>query len=355
MFDKKFERLIKRGILTERELSECLRESLASGKYPEDWLTEKGVPRYEILFCLSEFYGFPFVEYDESVIASFFLIRRLSMEKLKRNLWFPLAVSKGRAEVIAYHPFDPDVIKDIKDTLGIQEIDFIVALPSDLVRIIEHNFDVNPRFPASAGRTPLAKVRTFLADRRSLMACTRTSLSKGRTGLAFLRTGIAFIAIAIVLFRIFGIGLLTVFEAALLISGVIMAVDGLLWYLPARKSGRKVYDFSGTEPTWGTTTLEMSDPGDNPVFKRTGYIEGAAVLRSNWSNLSPVMRRRFLASDRTDFAEERTMWQATGQKWRGRAPGWHLVERVLRAADSVLPYCVSSVPGHGLFLTPPLL
>ncbi len=51
----------------------------------------------------------------------------------------------------------------------------------------------------------------------------------------------------------------------------------------------------------------MSNPGDNPVFRRTGHIEGAAALRSNWNNLSPVMRRRFLASDRTDFAEERTM------------------------------------------------
>ncbi len=307
MFDKKFERLIKMGILTEKELSDGLRESLASGKYPENWLIEKGVPKHEILFSFTEFYGCSFVEFDESVMASFFLTRRLSMEKLKRNLWFPLAASKERAEVIAYHPFDPDVIKDVKDTLGVQEIDFIVALPSDLVRIIEHNFDVNPSFPASAGRTPLAKVRTFLADRRSLMACTRTSLSKARTGLAFLRTGISFIAIAIVLFRIFGVGLLTVFEAALFISGVVMTVDGLLWYLPVRKSGGKVYDFRGTEATWGTTVLKVGNPGDNPVFSRTGHIEGAAALRSNWSNLSPVMRRRFLASDRTDFAEERTM------------------------------------------------
>ena len=62
MFNKKFGRLVKRGILTERELSEGLRESLASGKYPEDWLLAKGVPKYEILFCFSEFYGFPFVE-----------------------------------------------------------------------------------------------------------------------------------------------------------------------------------------------------------------------------------------------------------------------------------------------------
>ncbi len=307
MYYKKFERLVKRGILTEGELSEGLKESLASGKYPEEWLIEKGVPKHEILLSFAEFYGCPFVEYDESVIASFFLTRRLNMEKLKRNLWFPLAVSKGRAEVIAYRPFDPYVIQDVKDTLMVQDIDFVAAMPSDLVRIIEHNFDVNPHFPASAGRTALAKVRTYLADRRSLTACTRTSQAKGRTGLAFIRTGIAFLSIAITLFRIFGIGLLTLFELPLLISGIIMTVDGLLWYLPTRKAGKTVFDCTSTEPTWGTTVLEVANPGDSPLFTRTGHVEGAAALRSRWSNLSPVMRRRFLASDRTDFAEERTI------------------------------------------------
>ncbi len=261
MLDYKFERLIRRGILTESELDECIRESVASGTCPEECLIEKGVPKHEILFCLSEFYqcpfveydetvipsrmaftrhlDFPFVEYDESGLSSYFITMRLDMEKLKRQLWFPLYVGEKRAEAIVYDPSDSSLIQDIKDTMRVEKVNFIIALPSDIVRIIEHNFDVNPHFPSSAGRTALAKVRTFLADRRSLMAYTRTALAKGRTGLAFLRTGIAFIAIAIVLFRILGIGLLTVFEAALFISGVIMAVDGLLWYVPARKAGGK--------------------------------------------------------------------------------------------------------------------
>ncbi len=306
MLKNKFERLLKNGILTEKELDENIRESAAAGRLLEEWLIERGVPKHEILFSLTEFYSCPFVEYDESVIASFFLTRRLNMEKLKRNLWFPLAVSKGRAEVIACHPFDPDVMEDVEATLGVREVNFIVALPSDLIRIIEHNFDVNPHFPFSAGRTPLAKVRTFLADRRSLMTCTRTSLAKGRTGLAFIRTGMAFMAIAVVLFRVFGMGLSVFFEGALFISGILMIYDGLLWYIPARKTGRRVFDFTATEPTWGTTVLKMTDPGDDPLFTRTGHVEGAALLRSRWNNLSPVMRRRFFSSDRTDFAEERT-------------------------------------------------
>jgi uncharacterized membrane protein YidH (DUF202 family) len=102
-------------------------------------------------------------------------------------------------------------------------------------------------------------------------------------------------------------GYLTLLEAALLIAGTATAVDGLVWYIPARRAGRRVLDCSHTVPTSGTTVLEAALPGDNPVFRRTLPVEGAGELRVDWCSLSPVMRRRFLASDRTDLAEERTV------------------------------------------------
>ncbi|HKN18978.1 MAG TPA: hypothetical protein VJW95_04205, partial [Dissulfurispiraceae bacterium] len=70
MLNVKFERLIRRGIITESALDECIREAVASGTYPEECLIEKGVPKHEILFCLSELYHYPFVEYDETIIPS---------------------------------------------------------------------------------------------------------------------------------------------------------------------------------------------------------------------------------------------------------------------------------------------
>jgi uncharacterized membrane protein YidH (DUF202 family) len=304
---KKFERLAARGILTEKELEEIVQESSSSGRHIEEVMLEKGVPKHEILFCLSGYYGLPFIEYSEEIIASYFLTMRLNMENLIRFLWFPLSVRQNRAEAIAYAPDSTAVIEEIKRALKVEHIDFVIALPSDLVRIIEHNFDVNPDFPPPAGRTPLAKVRTFLADRRSMFACYRTSLAKGRTGLAFVRTGISFITIAIVLFRIFGTGYLNILETLLFVAGIFTTIDGLLWYMPARKAGRESIPCGATEPTWGTTVLEVSNIEDKPVFTRTSPVEGADKLRAEWNKLSPVMRRRFLAGDRTDFAEERTV------------------------------------------------
>ncbi len=171
---------------------EDLDEIVASTHVPprelERLLEERGVPRHELLACLSEAHGIPYVEFDESVASPREVFSCLDAESLKANLWLPLSVGDGRARVVAWNPADPAMLQDVEETLGVSHVEFSVALPSDIVRMIEHNLDVNPGFPASGGRTPLAKVRTFLAERRSLYACMRTSLARGRTWLAILRT-----------------------------------------------------------------------------------------------------------------------------------------------------------------------
>jgi uncharacterized membrane protein YidH (DUF202 family) len=303
---KKFERLIKRGVLSGDDLDQLICKSATSGSLLEDLLIEKGVPKHEVLFCLSEFYGFPFVEYDESVAASYFLVLRLDLEHQKKALWFPLSVREKRAEVIACRPDDERVIGDIKKTLGVEQIDFRIALPADLIRIIEHNFDVNRNFSISGGRTPLARVRTFLAYRRSTYAHYRTLFAKGRTGLAFIRTGISFIVISLLFLRVLGMGYYLVLEAPLLVAGIITVYDGIKWYMPTRKIAGKPIDATCTEPTWGTCVLNADVRDGRPIITRTERVKDAGELRADWENLSPVMRRRYLASDRTDMAEERT-------------------------------------------------
>jgi len=306
MIKNKFERILRRRILSEDELDKFARESTASGVPLEELLISKGISKHEILFCLSEFYGLPFVEYSENVIASYFLVLRLDLEYLKKNLWFPLSVREKQAEIIAYRPDDPRVAEDIKKTLGVDQIDFRVALPADIIRIIEHNFDVNPYFCISGGRTPLARVRTLFAYRRSTYSHYRTLFAKGRTGLAFIRTGVSFIVIALLFMRVLGLGFYAILETPLLIAGIIMVYDGIKWYLPARRIANKPIDAICTEATWGTCVLNAELSDGPPRFSRTGEMKGSAELRAGWENLSPVMRRRFLASDRTDMAEERT-------------------------------------------------
>lgn len=302
-----FSGLLKREVITEKDLHDAIEEARASGRHVEEFLKDKKVPKHEILSSLSEYYGCPFVEFDEGIGAPSDVMRRIDAERLKTALWFPLSVGQGRAEVIACFPDSAGLRVEIRKTLGVDQVGFRVVLPSDLLKIIEHNQDINPGFPPASSRTQLAKVRTFLANRRTMLASYRTSLSKGRTGLAFLRTGLSFITIAILLFKIFGPGWSSLIELALLLAGAVMAVDGLVWYVPVRGIAKRGLSRIIPHPSDGTTVLTVGDPEGRYYFARTAPVEGAEELRGRWSGLSPVQRRRFLANDRTDLAEERTV------------------------------------------------
>jgi len=302
-----FSGLLKREIITERDLQDAIEKSRTSGRHVEEFLMDKEIPKHEILFCLTEFYGCPFVEFDEGITAQPGLMSRIDAERLKVALWFPLSVEEGTAEVIACYPDSAGLRAEIQKTLGVDRIEFRVTVPSELRRIIEHNQDINPGFPPSSSRTQLAKVRTFLANRRSMLASYRTSLSKNRTGLAFLRTGLSFITIATLLFKIFVLGYSSLIELALLITGVVIAVDGLLWYVPVRGIAKRGLNPIIPHPSDGTTVLTVEDPEGWYYFARTAPVEGAEDLRDCWNGLSPVQRRMFLANDRTDLADERTV------------------------------------------------
>jgi uncharacterized membrane protein YidH (DUF202 family) len=303
----RFASLVSRGLIAQDRLEEIIQESLTTGTHPGELLRERGIPKHQIQLSLAEYYGCPFVENDEGLAAPEKNMWQLDLERLKRMLWFPLAVRGRRAYVIACDPHNRLLESEIRGALKVDLIEWMVALPSDLIRIIEHVQDVNPNFPPSAGRTPLARLRTYLADLRTAMAGYRTILAKGRTGLAFLRTGMALVGAGLVLFKIFGLGYLTILEALLVIVGMVMAVDGFFWYLPARRERGRPPSYPVTEPTFGTTVLERREPGDAAIYSRTAPIRDADKLRERWNRLTPLMKRRFLANDRTDLAEERTI------------------------------------------------
>jgi uncharacterized membrane protein YidH (DUF202 family) len=304
--ETRFERLLRLRLISREDLTDASAVAEASAVHIEDVLLSRGVTKHDIMRSLSEYYGCPAVEYNESLMAPYLITMRLDKERQTRALWFPLSVEGEEAEVVACRPDDPSVLSDVKITLGVKRVRFLAAIFSDLVRIIENNFDVNPGFSISGGRTPLALVRTAFAYRRSTYSYFRTMLAKGRTGLAFIRTGIACETIALLFLRVFGSGYYSVLEFPLLVAGMVMIIDGLKWYWPGRSIAKNPISHTCTEPDWGASVLEVKSASGNPVIGRAATVQGAEELRQGWDTLSPVMRRRFLASDRTDLAEERT-------------------------------------------------
>jgi uncharacterized membrane protein YidH (DUF202 family) len=94
--------------------------------------------------------------------------------------------------------------------------------------------------PASKERTQLARERNVLAAQRTVAACYRTIYSRARTGLAFIRTGVSFASLGLGLLQYFGFSALSVFDFMLVVSGIIMIIDGFLWYMPVRKEQSEI-------------------------------------------------------------------------------------------------------------------
>ncbi len=89
--------------------------------------------------------------------------------------------------------------------------------------------------PASKERTHLARERNMLAAQRTIAASHRSSYARARTGLSLIRTGVAFIGLGIAVHKLLGTSPYRFTEYLLMGAGALMLVDGLIWYLPARR------------------------------------------------------------------------------------------------------------------------
>jgi len=246
------------------------------------------------------------VLFDEALGPAEALAASLDFTRLAGLRWLPLKIEGGRGWVISPREDRDAVAGEARALLGVEACDVSGCTEGTLTRFMEHAQDLNPGFPPEAGRTVLARTRNFLADRRSQLASNRTFLAKGRTGLAMLRTGLALITVSLILIKVFGFeDLIMIPEGMLMVWGTIMVVDGLVWYAPVRRLAKRAPrpPVGPGEPfTIPIATLE----GGKIVIRRSKPVAGAAELAKDHDRLSPVMRRRFLALERTELALERT-------------------------------------------------
>lgn len=84
-------------------------------------------------------------------------------------------------------------------------------------------------------RITLARERNVLAAQRTVCACYRTIAARARTGLSLWRTGTTLACLGLGLIKYFGFDPKTVFDAALVVIGILMVADGAVWYWPVRR------------------------------------------------------------------------------------------------------------------------
>ncbi|WP_243358551.1 hypothetical protein [Fundidesulfovibrio terrae] len=246
------------------------------------------------------------VLFEEALAPPESLAAGIDLEELKARGWTPLRKEGGWAWVATCREDSAQVIREAAELLKVGSVSLSKADEATVRRFIEHAQDVNPGFPPVAGRTSLARTRTFLAAVRSQLSSYRSLLSKGRTGLAMLRTGLALITVSLVLVKVFGTGLALIPEAVLAVCGGILVVDGLIWYIPARRLARR-RPLRAPAPPGPDITVPVARLEDERIaITRTPPVPGAGGWVKDCERHSPVMRRRFLALERTELAMERT-------------------------------------------------
>lgn len=84
-------------------------------------------------------------------------------------------------------------------------------------------------------RSLLAHQRNIFAARRTVAACYRTIYARARTGFSFIRTGVSFGSVGLGLMEYFKPSILNLLDLFIIVAGVLMIIDGIVWSWPARK------------------------------------------------------------------------------------------------------------------------
>jgi uncharacterized membrane protein YidH (DUF202 family) len=108
----------------------------------------------------------------------------------------------------------------------------MLARLSDMV----HNTSISMHASAdNKTRSALAHERNLFAAQRTIAGCYRTIYARARTGLSFIRTGVSFASIGLGLISYFGLSMLNILDGFIILAGLLMAVDGIIWSWPVRK------------------------------------------------------------------------------------------------------------------------
>ncbi len=125
--------LAYRGIVSASDLEAAVQEALARGADLEAILLDKyGVAKADLGAALSEFYQCPYVAYDERTVIDPDLLKNLSFDYLKNNVWMPLKRQGTILDIIINDPHDLEKGLDIRRAFPGYTIRFSVGLRRDI-------------------------------------------------------------------------------------------------------------------------------------------------------------------------------------------------------------------------------
>jgi len=122
-----------RGLLSPTDLEAAVQEAVSQKVELETILLDKyHVPKADLGAALSEFYQCPYVPYDERTVIDRELLKNLSFDYLRNNLWLPLKRQGTALDVIINDPHDLEKWLDIRRAFPYYTIRFSVGLKCDI-------------------------------------------------------------------------------------------------------------------------------------------------------------------------------------------------------------------------------
>jgi len=167
----KFDYLLAQHRITPQELSSAVAEARRRQTDVESILIEQyKVPKGELGVSLSQFYGCPFVEFDEKILPPPDLMKDLRLEYLRRNFWLPLRREDAAVVVLIDNPQDLQRVDNVSQALKNRKIRWAVGLRKDILQFLSQ---VSGEL---AGRDSIG---TILGDLRAEDVADTLDLSSG--------------------------------------------------------------------------------------------------------------------------------------------------------------------------------
>ena len=132
-----YHRLVEQMFLREEELALATAEALRKRVDPAAVLMDRyRVPKPVIGAALAEFYGCPFLAYDERMVFDRELFKNLSLDYLRMNHWVPLRSQCNEIEVLIDDPRNPDKVLDVRRAFPGQTISYRIGLRRDIEQYV---------------------------------------------------------------------------------------------------------------------------------------------------------------------------------------------------------------------------
>ncbi|HWC50568.1 MAG TPA: GspE/PulE family protein [Nitrospira sp.] len=125
--------LVGRGVLSQADLERAVEEASRSGNDIETLLLDRyQVPKGVLGAILSDYYQCPYLPFDERTVIDADLVRTLSLDYLKKNLWLPIARKGQLLDVLTHDPHDLERGWDVRRSFPGMTIRYSVGLRRDV-------------------------------------------------------------------------------------------------------------------------------------------------------------------------------------------------------------------------------